>query len=371
MTGGGTVVGSLKKYLRSTKYLRLMAVFVGLITVLACDTDEPSVREGSIIYGQVTRPQVITGVPITKNLTLEMRVPDATDPAIGPGPYPALIFIHGGFWVQGNWDDFEGAIQSAADRGYVAVSINYRLLNFNIPLPASLQQNEWPAAMEDTNCAVRWLNAHAAEYNIQTETVNGQERAVIGAVGHSAGAANALLLAQATNLPAFVGDCVFDGLPDTTGFSSHVAAVSALSPPVDLVNIFEPLTDEKFGLAFVFGGGLPSVVGSDRYLQASALSYVDQGDTPIMLLHGELDEWIPSSHLDNYASLLAVQNRRLVYARYPENGHNWVFSAEEIQPNNHNWLDAFNKTLDFMDEILKGEASTYSCDARCSLVYNQ
>src|SRR5688572_6644979 len=57
-------------------------------------------------------------------LQLDMASPE------GDGPFPAIVFIHGGGWSGGHRQAFRGPIQEAAKRGYVAVSISYRLMTF-------------------------------------------------------------------------------------------------------------------------------------------------------------------------------------------------------------------------------------------------
>ena len=49
----------------------------------------------------------------------------------GEGPFPAIVFIHGGGWYQGNRQGYRGQIQEAAKRGYVAATISYRLMKFD------------------------------------------------------------------------------------------------------------------------------------------------------------------------------------------------------------------------------------------------
>src|SRR5262249_24172530 len=98
-------------------------------------------------------------------------------------PRPAIVVIHGGDWVQGDKSSFAsrkygvpGNIEDFARLGFVAATINYRL-------PA---EAPFPAALEDCKAAVRWLRAHAREYNLDPMH--------IGAYGNSAGGHLALLL---------------------------------------------------------------------------------------------------------------------------------------------------------------------------------
>jgi acetyl esterase/lipase len=58
---------------------------------------------------------------------------------------PAVVFIHGGGWRNG--DKYPSQVRSLAERGFFGVSINYRLSG----------NATFPAAVEDCKCAVRWL----------------------------------------------------------------------------------------------------------------------------------------------------------------------------------------------------------------------
>src|SRR4051794_33439075 len=97
-------------------------------------------------------------------------------------PRPAIVVIHGGGWLEGDKSSFAsrqdrvpGNIVDFAALGFVAVSINYRLSG----------EAPFPAALEDCKSAVRWLRAHARDYNLDPDH--------IGAYGNSAGGHLALL----------------------------------------------------------------------------------------------------------------------------------------------------------------------------------
>lgn len=72
------------------------------------------------------------------------------------GPVPVVIFIHGGGWVQGTKEGsvLQGVLPYVA-MGYSVVNVEYRLANVSLA----------PAAIEDCRCALRWVVAHAKDYN--------------------------------------------------------------------------------------------------------------------------------------------------------------------------------------------------------------
>jgi acetyl esterase/lipase len=100
---------------------------------------------------------------------------------------PAIVFVHGGGWRQG---DKRGA--GAADKaawanadGRVFVSVNYRLA-------ADPERAMWPVMGDDVAAAVAWVVDHAGELGIDPER--------IGLMGHSAGAHLAAIVATHPDL---------------------------------------------------------------------------------------------------------------------------------------------------------------------------
>jgi acetyl esterase/lipase len=99
----------------------------------------------------------------------------------GGGTHPALVIADGGGWSAGSksTDVYQKMMVDYARQGYVTINVEYRLTG----------EAPFPACIEDVKAAVRWLRAHADEYNVDPDR--------IGAYGHSAGAHLALMLAMA------------------------------------------------------------------------------------------------------------------------------------------------------------------------------
>jgi acetyl esterase/lipase len=65
----------------------------------------------------------------------------------GPGPFPAIVFLHGGGWVIGSPESYDaGARGLAKGVQAVVISVNYRLA----------PENRFPAAFDDALAAYRW-----------------------------------------------------------------------------------------------------------------------------------------------------------------------------------------------------------------------
>lgn len=101
---------------------------------------------------------------------------------------PVLLWMHGGYFAFGSRDSDVEVFEDFASRGFVVVSISYRLRelppgSFDIPSPEAVSD-----ALEDAVAAVAWIHDNAA-------TLRADPSAVIAA-GYSAGAITALGLAH-------------------------------------------------------------------------------------------------------------------------------------------------------------------------------
>ena len=185
-------------------------------------------------------------------------------------PTPALIFIHGGSWKSGHKEDYKVYTLDFAKRGYVTVSLSYRLL----------PKYHYPDCVEDVKCALGWIRAHASDYNIDPENI-----ALIGA---SAGGHLATLVGYSSDSP------VFESKYDEDSISSRVQAVVDFYGPVDFTASF---SKEAEGLLNNFMNQTyqenPSL-----YEQASPLKYVSKDDPPTLIFHGTIDDLVPVGQSD-------------------------------------------------------------------------
>jgi len=74
----------------------------------------------------------------------------------GSGPFPVLVYFHGGGWVIGDIESHDASVRALTNRsGCVVVSVDYRLA----------PEHKFPAAAEDCFAATQWAAAHAAEFH--------------------------------------------------------------------------------------------------------------------------------------------------------------------------------------------------------------
>jgi acetyl esterase/lipase len=208
--------------------------------------------------------QVIRDVPYCtgggNQLTMDIYIPDE----IKPRPLPVAMYIHGGGWATGskdNGDWMQPVLDTLVARGYLAVSINYRLA------PPSL----FPAFLEDAKCAVRFLRANAAAYQIDPNR--------IGVWGHSAGGHIASMVGLTD---ASAG---FEGTGGYANVSSRVQAVVDIAGPADLTVASEFLYPSSILDSF---GVFPDP-NSLLLQSASPVNYPTSEDPPFLIIHGDRD----------------------------------------------------------------------------------
>lgn len=200
---------------------------------------------------------------------------DIAHPKDGSGPYPGILFIHGGAWAGGERTAYRGLIERAARNGYVAAQISYRLTGFD---PATKTGKvPFPAQLNDCKCAVRWMRSVADKYHVDPDR--------IGVTGGSAGGHLSLLV-------GFVGeDAGLEGDGGHADCSSRVKAVVNYCGPTDLVREYEQVQAVQPFLMALCGGTPESA--ADAYRAASPVNYLSPDDPPVLTLHGDKDDIVP------------------------------------------------------------------------------
>lgn len=201
--------------------------------------------------------------PDGQHMKLNMALPPAGD---GKGLFPAIVCIHGGGFRAGDRNGYNDMIREFAKRGYVAVTVEYRLA----------PKYPFPAAIHDVKASVRWLRANAKKYRIDTKR--------IGAMGGSAGANLAEMLGVTEGVKMLEGD---EGNPEQ---SSAVQAVVSYFGPTDFTKSYGKSVDAAEVLPLYLGGDLEKA--RLRHLQASSLYWVTPNAAPTLCIHGTKDAYV-------------------------------------------------------------------------------
>jgi acetyl esterase len=103
----------------------------------------------------------------------------------GPGPFPAVLDVHGGAWSMADRTSNEPMDRALAVSGLVVAAIDFRLA----------PQHPYPASLADINYATRWLKAHASEF--------GADPRHLGGLGSSSGGHQVMLSAMRPRDPRY------------------------------------------------------------------------------------------------------------------------------------------------------------------------
>jgi acetyl esterase/lipase len=211
----------------------------------------------------------------------------------GDAPRPAIVYIHGGGWTKGDKRGKGiGAVLDYAAKGYVCISVNYRL------------DVDKKACVEDVKCATRWLRAHAEEYNLDPDR--------IGAAGNSSGGHLALMLAVCPASAGLEGDGPYQE------YSSMVQAAHCSSTPI------------MPGFR-----GLRGKPADPDVQKIQPMTYVSGDVPPLYFIHGTEDTKAPVRFLDDFVKALREAGAKdITYKRYADGtGHGaYVKHIEEARP---------------------------------------
>jgi acetyl esterase/lipase len=241
-------------------------------------------------------------------------------PKDAKAPLPLVLFIHGGGWVAGDRSGHDAQTWDFAKRGYVAATVGYRLTDVA----------KWPAQVNDVKCAVRFLRANATKYGIDPDH--------IGAVGFSAGAHLAMMLAVADKNDNLEGT---GGSPEQ---SSAIHAAVSFFGPTDLAR--DDLPPAGHPLVEKLVGHLPEK-GNKACESASPLYYVSKGDAPMLLFQGTADPLVPPTQATVMAEAMAKAQIPGRVELIMNAGHGW---------NGPELTRTIDATTAFLDKWLKHPA---------------
>jgi acetyl esterase/lipase len=274
--------------------------------------------------GDVTTQTDITYAKVgDRELQVDMCSPE------GDGPFPAIVFIHGGGWRGGARQGYRGAIVAAARRGYVAVTVTYRLTD---PDKEGKATNPFPACVYDVKAAVRWLRAHAKDYHVDPDR--------IGATGGSAGGHLVLMLGTTDKSAGLEGD---EGYPDQ---SSRVQAVVNEFGPTDMAELYRT-SKGAAPIVASFLAGTPDDA-AETYRKASPVTYVSKDDPPTLTIHGGADPLVPPAQAKLFDAAMKKAGATSELLILEGQGHGFRGEANQ---------KAHEAMFAFFDKYLKGKGN--------------
>jgi len=242
------------------------------------------------------------------------------------GPRPLLIWIHGGAFMGGDKAENYALWAELLQSGYAVATINYRLSG----------DARWPAQITDCKAAIRFLRAHARDYNIAPGR--------FGIWGSSAGG----------HLAALVGTSGGVWKLDAGEYLDQSSAVSCA------VDMFGPIDFEKMPQfnnpdspeARMWGRSTADALELAR--EACPITYLSKNTPPILIFHGDADGVIHISQSQLFAAALKTAGAPGEFVTLPGVGHSHVAV----------WMKERARIMEFFKTHLSKDASTEARPSR-------
>jgi acetyl esterase/lipase len=292
-------------------------------------------------------------------LTLDLYRPAST--AI---PHPLVLYVHGGGWQSGHtrhsgaFANWPAALASIAARGYVVASVEYRLSG----------EAPFPAAIQDVKAAIRWLRANAAKFGID------KQRAVIW--GGSAGGQLAALAGTSCGVAALEPpDAGANQHPEPGAARAPGSAPSAAAAPKPAqgesdcvqgviawygVFDFSTLAHQQGGTSAAaanpnsgplrYLGCAPGQCPPEKAAAASATTYIDAKDPPVLMIHGVNDHTVPIQQSRDFLAALRAKGVQAELLELPGVDHSFIGATPEDTRKAS--LAAFERSLDFIQRTI-------------------
>lgn len=215
--------------------------------------------------------------------TLDIWVPEN---AQASDKLPVIVFFYGGGWDSGARENYGFAGRALAQKGFVVVIPDYRLV----------PKAHWPDFLEDSAKAVAWTHLHIGGLAGDPDR--------IALMGHSAGAYNAVMLALD---PIWLRGAGSD--------PSIIRGVAGLAGPYD----FLPM--EK-------GGSADKAMGKVKPAEKTQPIAYARGDAPpLWLATGDEDTTVRPRNSQNLAASIEKAGGSAALRIYPDMGHTGIVMA--------------------------------------------
>jgi acetyl esterase/lipase len=275
-----------------------------------------------------------------RKLVLDLYLPEAAEK-----PLPLIIWVHGGGWAAGSKDQVGARSQML--RGYAVASVGYRLSGEAI----------FPAQIQDVKAAVRWLRAHAKEYNLDANH--------LGAWGSSAGGHLVALLGTSGDVKEFdVGDnldqssrvqavCDYFGPTDLLQMDAHALAGATLKHD-------SPQSPESK----LIGGPIQENKGKAG--RVNPIAYITADDPPFLIVHGDQDPLVPHHQSELLFEALKQANLPVRLHTMEGGGHGSGFGGRELDEAVSSFFDRNLKGIDSTAERVSRTSSKATTVAQAS-----
>ena len=268
---------------------------IGVLSLLS-----PVNAQETVPSGVVFEKNIEYSNPDDQHLQLNMARPKE-----GTGPFPAVICIHGGGFRAGTRESFNGLCLQLAERGYVAVTVSYRLA----------PKYQFPAAVHDVKAAVRWMRANAEKYQVDPDR--------IGTTGGSAGGHLAQFLGVTSGVKKFEGD------GGNAEYSSSVKCVVNFYGPSDFTKSYDASVDAKDVLPLFLGGNLEQE--RHRHIESSPLYWVTPEAAPTLFVHGTKDAYVAHEQAEWIVERMKAADVEATLMTIEDGDHGFRTSSPDVK----------------------------------------
>ncbi|SKB94392.1 alpha/beta fold hydrolase [Daejeonella lutea] len=262
------------------KFTTLITGFLFLLII------SPACKKATVDPGPALVSQDYLNVSYGANIrnTFDIYLPEKRDVKT-----PVVLLIHGGSWFEGDKSAFTDLAKYWREKGFAAVTMNYRFTN-------TPEKNIHPAQVNDIAKAIDFIASKSTEWK-----VSGDKFALQGA---SAGGHLALLYTYK-----------YDA-------ANKVKSVISMAGPTDLTVIGSAGPAQAQVAQWLLGSTIQA--NPAAYVEASPITHVNAGSKPTLLFHGKLDVVVPfqqSQDLKNRLTQLGAVNKLVLYE---DTGHEVV-----------------------------------------------
>jgi acetyl esterase/lipase len=222
----------------------------------------------------------------------------------GPGPFPALVEVHGGAWAAGDRLNNAPLDEALAKSGIVVLAVDFRMP----------PRHRYPASIADIHYATRWLKAHAGEFSSRRDLVAG--------LGTSSGAHQLLLSALKPSDPRYAAL----PLAEAPGEDASLPFLVLCWPISDPLARYR-MVKEK--------GRTPLIQSHDAYWNSEAemgegnpLRVVEAGEAarlpPAILLQGTGDDNVTPDMADRFTAAWRAKGGSIDLHKFDGQPHTFV-----------------------------------------------
>ncbi len=232
---------------------------------------------------------------------------------------PAIVFVTGGGFINANRDNGVQLRNYLAEKGYVVASITYRVA------PTA----KFPQPLEDVKASIRYLRAHADQWNIDKDR--------IGIIGGSAGGYLSAFAGTTSGTKTFdKGENLQESSKvscavDLYGLSDLSQVGMDYSPEVQQLHKSAGATEALWvNGSPVFGGKDGGVLADPKATEAAnPIAYIGKNSAPMLLMHGTADKVVSPGQTDLLYQALKAKGVPAERYEIPGAAHGGVYWVQD------------------------------------------